>query len=92
MRLIGLFVTLKFEFADCEIKKLTGQLIFIHPIFIKDLSFFRAQTFGCDITFICCYKDLKYVKQNQALSVEFKRQYENQTFMAKVESVTNDNV
>lgn len=73
-------------------KQLTGQVIAIIPIFIKDLSFFRAQIIGCEPILICCYEDLRYAKQNQALSVEFKRQYENQIMLAKVELVGTTNV
>lgn len=73
-------------------KQLVGQVINIHTIYIKDLTFFRARLFGCDTPFICCYKDVKFAKQNQAVSVEFKRQYENQTLMARVESIAFDNV
>lgn len=87
-----LFCSIQFEFAECEMKRLTGQVIFIRPIFIENLSFFRVKTFGCDITFNCCYNNSNYIEQNEALSVKFKHQYERQTFMAKIESVTNDNV
>lgn len=79
-------------FIDFELQRLAGQVVTLHPVFIKDLSYFRAQIFGCDTTLMCCYKDLKYVMQNQAVSVEFKRQYEGQYVVAKVEAVTSDNV
>lgn len=62
------------------------------PIYIKDLSLFRSEIFGCETKFVCCYRDLNHAKQKQALSAKFKRLYENQTVMAYVESVTVENV
>ena len=78
--------------TDYNLQRLTGQTILIHPVFIRDLTHFRAQIYGCETTLLCCYKDLKFAKQNKNVSTEFKQQYESKVVAATVERVTTDNV
>lgn len=77
--------------AEIKLSRLVDQTIFIKPTSIKDLSCFRAQIFGCDITLMCAYKNLKALKTNPKLNAEFKK-LENANLLVRVDSVTGDNV
>lgn len=58
-----------------------------------DLFRFEAKLFGCDLTFICSYKNIELVKKNARLNDEFRTIAKPNTFFkAKIDSISFDNV
>lgn len=87
----GFTIKISFFVADVKHSRLVGQTIFIQPTSVKDLSCFRAQIFGCDVAFMCSYKNLKVLKSNPRLNAEFKK-LEKSTILVRIDSATSDNV
>lgn len=79
------------EILDIRLERLVGQTLTVLITAVTDLSRFQAMFYGCDIAFMCSYKDLGLVKKNPQLSEQF-RSYEKKFIKIKVESIGVDNV
>lgn len=70
---------------------MVGQTLTVLITAVTDLNRFQAKFYGCDIAFMCSYKDLSIVKKKPQLSEQF-RSYENKYVNIKVESIGADNM
>lgn len=78
-------------FPDICLERLVGQTLMAHVTAVTDLNSFQATFYGCDIAFMCSYKDLSLVKKNPQLSEQL-RAAEQKYVRVKVESIGKDNV
>ncbi|XP_055320902.1 maternal protein tudor isoform X2 [Sitodiplosis mosellana] len=76
---------------DICLERLVGQTLTVFITAATDLSRFHAMFYGCDIAFMCSYKDLSLVKKNPQLNEQF-RAYEKKYVQIKVESIDSDNI
>lgn len=72
-------------------KLLTDQTLLVRIVEVESLLAFRVKFTGCDIEWMCAYKDAKAVKNNRELNEEFRKR-KNGNVVVRIESVTDDNV
>lgn len=78
-------------FTDICLERLVGQTLMAYVTTVTDLNNFQATFYGCDIAFMCSYKDLSLVKKNSQLSEQL-RAAEKKHVKVTVQSIGKDNV
>lgn len=74
-----------------NLQLLSGQLIDLQPVNIKDFSCFQANVAGIKTPLMCSHRDAKALSKKPQLLTEFKT-HKDERLKVFVDSVTKDNV